>query len=282
MLLAKEITARFHGAAAAEAAEADFDAARPRRRARRHRRASRSPARRWHRRPAQAGRPGAVDQRGDAPGRRRRRAHRRRRRRPTGPEARRRHLVVQVGKRKFARVTLALTPGAPDAGQHAAPAVGRGGGGDDRAEDRRRGGSPAPSACCPMRSNRSSTWLGAVRAGDGDDRRAAGRRRPSLRPHKAEYFSSALRGRADRRRGAGHRLGGGAAAAWTRSRCRRVGLGLALTVVSSVLNGAAGAGKMMAASREHRSIALEADARHLYTDVWTSAGVVVGLVARAA
>jgi cation diffusion facilitator family transporter len=35
---------------------------------------------------------------------------------------------------------------------------------------------------------------------------------------------------------------------------------------------------MMAASREHRSIALEADARHLYTDVWTSAGVVVGLV----
>jgi len=34
----------------------------------------------------------------------------------------------------------------------------------------------------------------------------------------------------------------------------------------------------MAASREHRSIALEADARHLYTDVWTSAGVVVGLV----
>ena len=35
---------------------------------------------------------------------------------------------------------------------------------------------------------------------------------------------------------------------------------------------------MMAASRQHRSIALEADARHLYADVWTSAGVVVGLV----
>ena len=33
----------------------------------------------------------------------------------------------------------------------------------------------------------------------------------------------------------------------------------------------------MTASVEHRSIALEADARHLYTDVWTSAGVVVGL-----
>ncbi len=53
--------------------------------------------------------------------------------------------------------------------------------------------------------------------------------------------------------------------------------GLALVVVSSALNGAL-AWKMMAASRQHRSIALEADARHLYADVWTSAGVVVGLV----
>jgi divalent metal cation (Fe/Co/Zn/Cd) transporter len=30
---------------------------------------------------------------------------------------------------------------------------------------------------------------------------------------------------------------------------------------------------------DHRSMALEADARHLFTDVWTSAGVVVGLLA---
>ncbi|MEO8922885.1 MAG: cation diffusion facilitator family transporter [Caldimonas sp.] len=56
-----------------------------------------------------------------------------------------------------------------------------------------------------------------------------------------------------------------------------LGIGLALVVGSSVLNGAL-AWKMMAASREHRSVALEADARHLYADVWTSAGVVVGLV----
>lgn len=34
---------------------------------------------------------------------------------------------------------------------------------------------------------------------------------------------------------------------------------------------------MFRAAREHRSIALEADARHLVTDVWTSAGVVVGI-----
>jgi cation diffusion facilitator family transporter len=55
-------------------------------------------------------------------------------------------------------------------------------------------------------------------------------------------------------------------------------VGLALSIVSSVLNGLLAA-RMLAESRRHRSIALEADARHLYTDVWTSAGVVVGVVA---
>ena len=55
-----------------------------------------------------------------------------------------------------------------------------------------------------------------------------------------------------------------------------IGFGLALIVASSLLNGLL-AQRMMAASRQHRSIALEADARHLYTDVWTSAGVVVGI-----
>ena len=57
-----------------------------------------------------------------------------------------------------------------------------------------------------------------------------------------------------------------------------VGLGLALSVCSSVLNGAL-AFAMLRKAREHRSMALEADARHLITDVWTSAGVVVGLLA---
>ena len=55
-----------------------------------------------------------------------------------------------------------------------------------------------------------------------------------------------------------------------------IGLGIGLTVASSVLNGLL-AWKMMAASREHRSVALEADARHLYADVWTSVGVVAGI-----
>lgn len=56
-----------------------------------------------------------------------------------------------------------------------------------------------------------------------------------------------------------------------------LGWGLGLAIASSGLNWTLAA-KMMTASREQRSIALEADARHLYTDVWTSAGVVVGLV----
>lgn len=57
-----------------------------------------------------------------------------------------------------------------------------------------------------------------------------------------------------------------------------IGLGIALSVMGSALNGAL-AWAMFRKAREHRSVALEADARHLVTDVWTSAGVVVALVA---
>jgi cation diffusion facilitator family transporter len=55
-----------------------------------------------------------------------------------------------------------------------------------------------------------------------------------------------------------------------------LGWGLVLSVLSSVLNGVL-AWVMFRAATKHRSIALEADARHLRTDVWTSAGVVVGI-----
>ena len=57
---------------------------------------------------------------------------------------------------------------------------------------------------------------------------------------------------------------------------QRLDWGLVLSVFSAALNGAL-AWVMLRASRVHRSLALEADARHLFTDVWTSAGVVVGL-----
>ena len=93
---------------------------------------------------------------------------------------------------------------------------------------------------------------------------------------KAEYFSSGFEGLliAGAAAGiiwaAGHRF-------FDPQPLQSLGWGLALAIASSALN-AVLAWRMMAASREHRSIALEADARHLYTDVWTSAGVVVGLV----
>jgi cation diffusion facilitator family transporter len=55
-----------------------------------------------------------------------------------------------------------------------------------------------------------------------------------------------------------------------------VGWGLAISIAASLLNLAV-AWRLFQAGREHGSITLEADARHLMTDVWTSAGVIVGV-----
>lgn len=55
-----------------------------------------------------------------------------------------------------------------------------------------------------------------------------------------------------------------------------VGLGLAVSVAASLVNYVV-ARRLFDAGRRFRSVALEADARHLMTDVWTSAGVVVGV-----
>jgi cation diffusion facilitator family transporter len=60
-----------------------------------------------------------------------------------------------------------------------------------------------------------------------------------------------------------------------------VGAGLAVNAAAGVVNFAV-ARVLLAAGRKHRSIALEADARHLLADVWTSAGVIVGVAAVAA
>lgn len=93
--------------------------------------------------------------------------------------------------------------------------------------------------------------------------------------HKAEYFSSGFEGVLIIVAGlgilwaAGHRV-------LDPQPIAQVGLGLVLSVSSSVLNGLL-AWVMFRAASEHRSLALEADARHLVTDVWTSVGVVVGI-----
>jgi len=55
-----------------------------------------------------------------------------------------------------------------------------------------------------------------------------------------------------------------------------VGIGLSVSVGASAINLVL-ARMLIAAGREHRSIVLEADGRHLMTDVWTSVGVVAGV-----
>ncbi len=55
-----------------------------------------------------------------------------------------------------------------------------------------------------------------------------------------------------------------------------VAVGLMVSVVASVINFAT-ARTLMRVGRTHNSITLEADAHHLMTDVWTSAGVIVGV-----
>jgi len=93
--------------------------------------------------------------------------------------------------------------------------------------------------------------------------------------HKAEYFSSGFEGiliivaALGIIWAAGHRI-------FDPQPLAQVGWGLALSVASSALNGFL-AWVMFGAAKTHRSIALEADAKHLVTDVWTSAGVVLGI-----
>ena len=93
--------------------------------------------------------------------------------------------------------------------------------------------------------------------------------------HKAEYFSSGFEGLLIIVAAGGiiwaatHRL-------FDPQPLTQVGWGLALSVISSVFNGLL-AWTMLDAARKHRSIALEADGKHLMTDVWTSVGVVFGI-----
>src|SRR3954469_13575800 len=93
---------------------------------------------------------------------------------------------------------------------------------------------------------------------------------------KAQYFSSGIEGALV--------FVASGAIVWTAiprllnpAPLEQVGLGLGLSVLASLAN-AGCAWLMLRAAREHRSITLEADARHLLTDVWTTAGVLIGVV----
>ena len=92
---------------------------------------------------------------------------------------------------------------------------------------------------------------------------------------KAEYFSSGSEGTLI--------LVAAAAIGWAAVErllapqpLESVGLGLAVSAAASLVNFGV-ARVLLRASREHRSIALEADSHHLMTDVWTSVGVIAGV-----
>jgi cation diffusion facilitator family transporter len=93
--------------------------------------------------------------------------------------------------------------------------------------------------------------------------------------HKAEYFSAGFEGLMI--------IVAAAGILWAAllrladpQPLQELGIGLTLSVLSSVLNGGL-AWLMFKSARAHRSMAVEGDARHLLTDVWTSAGVIVGV-----
>jgi cation diffusion facilitator family transporter len=94
--------------------------------------------------------------------------------------------------------------------------------------------------------------------------------------HKAEYFSSGFEGVLIIAAALG--IIWAAIERWRNPQpLQALGIGITLSIVSSAMNGVLASG-MLRTARLHHSIALEGDARHLITDVWTSAGVVVGLV----
>jgi cation diffusion facilitator family transporter len=93
---------------------------------------------------------------------------------------------------------------------------------------------------------------------------------------KAEYFASGVEGA----------LILGAAIAIIVSAARRIvepqpienlGPGLAIAFLAGAANFVA-ARVMLKQARAHDSITIEADAKHLLTDVWTSTGIIVGLL----
>ncbi|VUZ25705.1 Ferrous-iron efflux pump FieF [uncultured Comamonas sp.] len=94
---------------------------------------------------------------------------------------------------------------------------------------------------------------------------------------KAEYFSSGFEGILI--------IGAALAIIWASIHrllnpvpLQALGWGIGLSVLSSVFNGVL-AVVMLRSAKVHKSMALQADARHLFTDVWTSVGVVAALIA---
>ena len=93
---------------------------------------------------------------------------------------------------------------------------------------------------------------------------------------KAEYFASAIEGILI--------LGAAAAISFTAidrlihpRPLEQIGIGLLVSTVASVINLVV-ARVLLKAGKKYESITLEADGKHLMTDVWTSVGVIGGLI----
>ena len=93
--------------------------------------------------------------------------------------------------------------------------------------------------------------------------------------NKAEYFSSGLEGMLILLAAASI-VGTAIPRLITPRALEQVGTGVAVSILAAIINFAV-ARLLLHAADKYRSITLEADARHLMTDVWTSAGVVIGI-----
>lgn len=114
-----------------------------------------------------------------------------------------------------------------------------------------------------------ATWAVTYAAKPPDENHAFGH-------YKAEYFSSGIESLSIL-------IAAGSIAIAALNRLfhpqpvEQIGLGLGLSLIATVINGVL-ALLMLRAGKRLRSITLRADAHHLFTDVWTSIGVVLGLI----
>jgi cation diffusion facilitator family transporter len=129
--------------------------------------------------------------------------------------------------------------------------------------------SDAMESLVNLASAAFALWMVSIAERPADDDHPFGH-------YKAEYFSSAFEG---------FLILAAALAIIVAASSRllkpqplqQMDVGLALSLVSTALNGAL-AWLMLRVGRAKRSIALVADARHLMTDVWTTLGVVAGII----
>lgn len=93
---------------------------------------------------------------------------------------------------------------------------------------------------------------------------------------KAEYFSSALEGILILIAAGGIAVTAGGRL-FNPQLLHQLDLGLVLNLLATLINGSV-AWILLRASRRLRSITLRADAHHLFTDVWTSVGILLGIL----